>query len=91
MTIMIESSRTFLWTEYARKDCGVLSTQATDPKAWDLLPDHFSNDQEAKALLKRVKEDKKLMEERAKVYYDDDALGALLEADTNGSSHRVRA
>jgi len=38
MTIMVESSRTFLFTEYARKDCGVLSEIGTDPKVWDKLP-----------------------------------------------------
>jgi hypothetical protein len=38
MTIMIESSRTFLFTEYARTGCGTLHTQGTDPKAWDKLP-----------------------------------------------------
>lgn len=78
MTIMIESSRTFLWTEYARVGCGVFSTQGTDPRAWDLLPDRFSGNAEAVALLKRVKEDKKLFEERMKVYYEDDALKTIL-------------
>ncbi|KAF2993051.1 hypothetical protein E8E14_000503 [Neopestalotiopsis sp. 37M] len=38
MTIMVESSRTFLFTEYARKICGVMQAQGTDPKAWDKLP-----------------------------------------------------
>jgi len=38
MTIMVESSRTFLFTEYARKGCGVLSEIGTDPKVWDRLP-----------------------------------------------------
>jgi hypothetical protein len=38
MTIMIESSRTFLWTEYARDGCGTLHSQGTDPKVWDKLP-----------------------------------------------------
>jgi hypothetical protein len=38
MTIMVESSRTFLWTEYARGDCGTLNTQGTDSKVWDNLP-----------------------------------------------------
>lgn len=38
MTIMVESSRTFLWTEYARGGCGTLHSQGTDPKAWDKLP-----------------------------------------------------
>lgn len=38
MTIMIESSRTWLWTEYARGGCKCLSGEATDPRAWDRLP-----------------------------------------------------
>jgi homogentisate 1,2-dioxygenase len=38
MTNMIESSRTFLWTEYARGGCGTLHWQGTDPKVWDKLP-----------------------------------------------------
>ena len=38
MTIMVETSRTFLFTEYARKICGVMSKQGTDPKVWDRLP-----------------------------------------------------
>ncbi|KAJ9624944.1 hypothetical protein H2203_004895 [Taxawa tesnikishii (nom. ined.)] len=86
MTIMVETSRTFLWTEYARKDCGTISTQGTDPKVWDILPDHFSNNPEAQALLKRVKEDKKIQEERSKVYYDDDALKALVGGASNGTN-----
>ena len=35
---MIESSRLFLWTEYARKDCGTIHTQGTDYSVWDALP-----------------------------------------------------
>jgi homogentisate 1,2-dioxygenase len=38
LTIMIESSRLFLWTEYARKGCGTISTQGTDYGVWDALP-----------------------------------------------------
>jgi hypothetical protein len=38
MTIMVESSRTFLFTEYARNICGVMHNQGTDPKVWDNLP-----------------------------------------------------
>jgi homogentisate 1,2-dioxygenase len=41
MTIMVESSRTFLWTEYARKGCGCLSQISTDPRMWDKLPVSF--------------------------------------------------
>lgn len=80
MTIVVESSRTFLWTEYARVSCGVFNNQATDPKAWDILPDRFSNNPVAKALLQRVKDDKKSLEERMRVYYDDNALEALMES-----------
>lgn len=82
---MIESSRTFLWTEYARKGCGCINLQGTDPKVWDILPDHFSNNPVAQALLKRVKEDKKMKEERDKVYYEKDALKALLLVNGNGT------
>lgn len=38
MTIMVESSRSFLFTEYARKGCGTFKNQGTDPKVWDALP-----------------------------------------------------
>ena len=38
MTIMVESSRSFLFTEYARTGCGTFKDQGTDPKAWDALP-----------------------------------------------------
>lgn len=38
MTIMVESSRSFLFTEYARGGCGTFHNQGTDPKVWDVLP-----------------------------------------------------
>lgn len=38
MTIMVESSRSFLFTEYARGGCGTFRSQGTDPKVWDALP-----------------------------------------------------
>lgn len=38
MTIMVESSRTFLFTEYARSISGVIHTQGTDPAVWKKLP-----------------------------------------------------
>lgn len=85
---MVETSRTFLWTEYAREECGTINTQGTDPKVWDVLPDRFSKNPEAQALLKRVKEDKKIVEERNKVYYDDAALAELLKKGSlNGGSN----
>ncbi|KUJ09445.1 homogentisate 1,2-dioxygenase [Mollisia scopiformis] len=74
MTIMIESSRTFLFTEYARTGCGTLHTQGTDPRAWDKLPDKFSTYPGIKDLLARVKEDKASAKERLE-YYHDPAIG----------------
>ena len=38
MTIMVESSRSFLFTEYARTGCGTFKNQGTDPRVWDALP-----------------------------------------------------
>lgn len=38
---MIESSRLFLFTEYARKGCGTIDTHGTDYKVWDKLPVSF--------------------------------------------------
>lgn len=38
MTIMVESSRSFLFTEYARGGCGTFHNQGTDPQVWDVLP-----------------------------------------------------
>jgi hypothetical protein len=35
---MVESSRSFLFTEYARGGCGTFHNQGTDPKVWDVLP-----------------------------------------------------
>jgi hypothetical protein len=35
---MIESSRLFLFTEYARKGCGVIDEHGTDYKVWEALP-----------------------------------------------------
>ena len=58
MTIMVETSRTFLWTEWARKGCGCINTSGTDPKVWDRLPDNFSADPLSKELLKAVKDDR---------------------------------
>lgn len=42
MTIMVESSRSFLFTEYARSGCGVFNDKGTDPKVWDALPVSYS-------------------------------------------------
>ncbi|RDL29912.1 putative homogentisate 1,2-dioxygenase [Venustampulla echinocandica] len=76
MTIMIESSRTFLFTEYARSGCGTLSQTSTDPKVWDKLPDKFSSYPGIKELLQRVKDDKKAQQERVE-YYHDPSIGRI--------------
>ncbi|EPE26306.1 RmlC-like cupin [Glarea lozoyensis ATCC 20868] len=76
MTIMVESSRTFLWTEYARTGCGCLSQQSTDPKVWDKLPDKFSAYPGIKDLLQRVKDDK-AEEKRRTEFYHDASVGRL--------------
>ncbi|KAG9233650.1 RmlC-like cupin domain-containing protein [Amylocarpus encephaloides] len=70
MTIMVESSRTFLWTEYARIGCGCLSQQSTDPEVWDKLPDKFSSYPGMKELLQRVKDDKEDAQKRMEYYHD---------------------
>ncbi|KAF2730224.1 Homogentisate 1,2-dioxygenase [Polyplosphaeria fusca] len=69
LTIMIESSRLFLWTEYARKGCGTISTHGTDYKVWDALPDRFSANPRAKELLAKLKEDKIAEKKRLAPYY----------------------
>lgn len=74
MTIMVETSRTFLFTEYARTICGTLNTQGTDPKVWDKLPDHFSAHPETKELLARLKEEKVAEKKRIDYYHQIDLL-----------------
>ena len=82
---MIETSRTFLFTEYARTGCGTIHTQGTDPKIWDKLPvscpfvfvdcwlisfqDKFSAYPEIKHLLQRVKEEKAAEQKRLDGYH----------------------
>ncbi|KAL2205509.1 Homogentisate 1,2-dioxygenase [Sarocladium strictum] len=58
MTIMIETSRTLLFTKWAREDCGTLHTQGTNPEVWAKLPDNFSAHPLTKKLLDQVKESK---------------------------------
>ncbi|KXJ87818.1 RmlC-like cupin domain-containing protein [Microdochium bolleyi] len=74
MTIMVESSRTFLFTEYARTICGVMSAQSTDPAVWDKLPDRFSAHPLTKGLLARVAEDKARAKEASDYYHSLDLL-----------------
>ncbi|KAK9446551.1 uncharacterized protein V1518DRAFT_458137 [Limtongia smithiae] len=69
MTIMVESCRTFLFTEYARKICGVMHQQGTNPKVWDKLPDRFSTNPAVKELLKRAKDDKAAELKRKEYWY----------------------
>ncbi|KAL4929446.1 RmlC-like cupin domain-containing protein [Aspergillus undulatus] len=77
MTIMIESSRSLLFTEYARSGCGVFKEQGTNPRVWDTLPDKFSAYPNIREILAQVKKDKEERKERLGVYYDDERLGEL--------------
>lgn len=71
---MVESSRTFLFTEYARKICGVLHSQGTDYKVWERLPDRFSAHPLTKQLLARVAQDKANSRKAADYYHSLDLL-----------------
>ncbi|KAJ5121980.1 Homogentisate 1-2-dioxygenase [Penicillium atrosanguineum] len=75
---MIESSRTFLFTEYARSGCGTFKDQGTDPKVWDALPDKFSAYPNIQEILKQVKADNEARRERLETFYDDDRLAQLV-------------
>lgn len=79
MTIMVESSRSFLFTEYARSGCGVFKDQGTDPRAWDALPDKFSAYPNIQEILRQVKKDKQERKERLEVFYDDGRLAELVK------------
>ena len=79
MTIMVESSRNFLFTEYAVSGCGVFKSQGTDPRVWDTLPDRFSAYPGIKGILEAVKKYKKERKESLDVYYDDERLAELVK------------
>ncbi|KAK5674341.1 hypothetical protein LTS10_012925 [Elasticomyces elasticus] len=68
MTIMLESSRTLLWTQYALHGCGTIHTKGTDPKVWDTLPDRFSSNPEAQDLLRRSLADRQAEKARLAPY-----------------------
>ncbi|KAH6615191.1 homogentisate 1,2-dioxygenase [Boeremia exigua] len=72
MTIMIETSRTLLFTEYARESCGVFQAQGTDPAVWDRLPDNFSANPRVREMLKRAKEDEATERDRIDYYHNVD-------------------
>ncbi|KAF4447931.1 homogentisate 1,2-dioxygenase [Fusarium austroafricanum] len=94
MTIMVESSRTFLFTEYAREICGVLHKQATDFRVWDNLPDRFSAHPLTKQLRDRAAQDKANQRKALDYYHSinllnhkrDYATETVTEA--NGHSHQ---
>ncbi|EEU40126.1 uncharacterized protein NECHADRAFT_32303 [Fusarium vanettenii 77-13-4] len=81
MTIMVESSRTFLFTEYARKICGVLHSQGTDYKVWERLPDRFSAHPLTKQLLARVAQDKANSKKATDYYHSLDLLKGATAAE----------
>ncbi|EGY16980.1 homogentisate 1,2-dioxygenase [Verticillium dahliae VdLs.17] len=70
MTVMVETSRTLLFTEWARKDSGVLEAEGTDASAWDNLPDRFSTNPRIQELLKQVKEDEAAERARREFYHN---------------------
>jgi len=47
-----------------------LSEEATDPRAWDKLPDRFSAYPGIRELLERVREDKRVQRERLEYYHE---------------------
>ncbi|EEY22369.1 homogentisate 1,2-dioxygenase [Verticillium alfalfae VaMs.102] len=61
---------TLLFTEWARKDSGVLEAQGTDASAWDNLPDRFSTNPRIQELLKQVKEDEAAERARREFYHN---------------------
>ncbi|KAI2911865.1 hypothetical protein CBS147371_7787 [Aspergillus niger] len=77
MTIMVESSRSFLFTEYARTGCGTFKAQGPDPKVWDALPDKFSAYPNIKEILSQVKADKEALKKQLEAYYDDKTLAEM--------------
>lgn len=97
---MVESSRLFLWTEYARKGCGVIDEHGTDYKVWEALPvgylsndwtkntnkvqDRFSTNKRAQELLARVKEDKIAVKQRMAQYYFGGFSHGANTSDTEG-------
>lgn len=89
MTIMVESSRTFLFTEYARGGCGTFKNQGTDPKVWDALPDKFSQYPNIEEILKQAQADKAARRERLEAYYDDARLDALVQGGGQTNGHAV--
>ncbi|KAF2750992.1 homogentisate 1,2-dioxygenase [Sporormia fimetaria CBS 119925] len=84
LTIMVESSRLFLFTEYARKGCGVISPHGTNYKVWDNLPDRFSANKKAQELLARVKQDKIAEKKRLAPYYIGGFSHGANASDTEG-------
>jgi homogentisate 1,2-dioxygenase len=97
---MVESSRLFLFTEYARKGCGVIDEHGTDYKVWEALPvrkrqstftictdimqDRFSANKRAQELLARVKEDKIAEKKRLANYYFGGFSHGANTSDTEG-------
>ncbi|KAH7068457.1 RmlC-like cupin domain-containing protein [Paraphoma chrysanthemicola] len=84
LTIMVESSRLFLFTEYARKGCGVIDEHGTDYKVWEALPDRFSANKRAQELLARIKEDKHAEKRRLAPYYFGGFSHGANTSDTEG-------
>ncbi|KAK4938192.1 hypothetical protein LTR10_021351 [Elasticomyces elasticus] len=54
LTIMLESCRSLLFTNWAMKKTGVFASEDVPESAWDVVPDKFSQNEEAMKLLKAI-------------------------------------
>ncbi|KAH9204796.1 Homogentisate 1,2-dioxygenase [Leptodontidium sp. 2 PMI_412] len=54
LTLMIESCRSLLFTDWALHDSGVLAGEDIPESMWDLIPDRFGKNEEAQAYLKSL-------------------------------------
>ncbi|PHH65599.1 hypothetical protein CDD81_2034 [Ophiocordyceps australis] len=82
MTFMIESSRTLLFTKWARQDCGVFDNHSIDPQVWKKLPDRFSTNPEVRKLLQRRKEEAEKEIERLNYYHNVTLLDTQVKITT---------
>ncbi|KAL1884611.1 hypothetical protein Plec18167_002201 [Paecilomyces lecythidis] len=74
---MLESSRSFLFTEYATGQCGVFDGKGVNPEAWSVIPDKFSSYQNIRSILQKAKDERIASKARMDTYYDDDKLAEL--------------
>ncbi|KAH9203047.1 hypothetical protein DL95DRAFT_472735 [Leptodontidium sp. 2 PMI_412] len=54
LTLMLESCRSLLFTDWALHDSGVLAGEDIPESIWDLIPDRFEKNEEVQAYLKSL-------------------------------------